>query len=141
MCFMLDQFLWGHSSHYCDISCSTANLFFNTNFKAARAAVTGFKLSMYHCALPSSRRHRRSYYCSGFTLHRLTYLSNSSRKSVRLSVQSPLNFSRRDIDKPETIVVSSLSCLEQWEMPGRLLSQHILPRPLSEDCISSSILF
>ena len=22
MCLMLDQFLWGHSSRYCDISCS-----------------------------------------------------------------------------------------------------------------------
>ena len=71
---------------------STANLFFNTSFKAARSAGSGFKLSMYHWALPSSWRHRRSYCCSGLTLHKLTYLSNFFRKSVMLSVPSPPNF-------------------------------------------------
>ena len=27
MCLMLDQFLWGHSSHVCDISCLVLNYF------------------------------------------------------------------------------------------------------------------
>ena len=47
MCLMLDQFLWGHSSRVCDISCSFSPMEFSVTDFSAPIGASVFKFCVH----------------------------------------------------------------------------------------------